>query len=167
MSFKIEYASRRGEVWTWYWRAWCQRLWKTHLAIFLAVNLSVSIALFSGPPTSLSSLAIVAVSGLLAIAWMPLFPMLMFKPEGRTLSINHTGIETAIGKKSAKCEWKDIKSVSEESGYIVLLCRNGNAFIVPPRAFDSQSAQDKFVSFAKNALQLSNVNVLEPPTGGV
>ena len=157
MNFKIEYASRRSEVWAFYWRAWRQRLWKTHLIIFLAINLSFSIALFGGPPPSPSSFAIVAAIGLLAIAWMPLFPLLMFKPKRRTLSINDTGIETTIGKKSAKRAWKDIKSVSEENGYLILLCRNGNAFIVPPRAFDSQSSQENFASFAKNAVQLGDV----------
>jgi hypothetical protein len=76
---QIEYISSRNEIWAFYWYQWRRKkLWLTHLLvalvvfliafIFLALNLIVSIFL-----------------AVLSVAWMPLFPLIMFKGSRRIL----------------------------------------------------------------------------------
>jgi hypothetical protein len=76
MSFKIEYASRRGEVWNWYWRAWRERLWKTHLLTFLAVVVAAMAGLYAVGHGTLSPTAFLVAPafGVLSILWMPIYP---------------------------------------------------------------------------------------------
>jgi hypothetical protein len=152
MGFRVQYTSRRREVWDWYWRAWRERLWKTHLLVFLTV--SVTVYLYEEESAALSPAAAVLAfaCGLISILWLPLYPLVMFKPQVRTLEIDQDGISTTIGRRSARRAWVDIRSVSEQDGYIIILNRNGNAFIVPPRAFASMEERQGFVSFLQNAV---------------
>jgi hypothetical protein len=152
VSFKIEYASRRREVWGWYWRAWRRRLWKIHTIAFLAVAATVGLEAkeSGGAPAACISLALAL--GFLSVAWMPIHPLLMFKSQTRTLEMNQDGISTVIGKLSVQRSWNDIQSVSEQDTSIIIVGRNGNAFIVPRRAFVSEEERRLFLSYAKNSV---------------
>ena len=161
MSIKIEYASSRREIWRWYWRSWRKTLWKTHLLFFLVVTFAA--AFFIAPvriepnnSLSFASLLPAVICGLLSVSWLPFFPLLMFKPETRTLEIASDGISTTIGKRLGRRAWSEIRSVSTQGDEIVILVKNGNAFIVPARAFPSPDEQQQFLSFAQNALRTSS-----------
>ena len=90
MSFKIEYASRRGEIWNWYWRAWRKRLWKTHLLTFLAVGVAAMAGLSAKGRGTISptSFLVAPAFGLLSILWMPIYPQLRFNPQVRSLKVD-------------------------------------------------------------------------------
>jgi hypothetical protein len=152
MGLKIEYASRRQEIWAWYCRAWRERLWKFHLMVFLAVSVTVGLY-FKGSGMLWPAFIMLGLAfGVLAILWLPIYPLLMFKSQNRTLEIDDSGISTTIGRRSARRSWDDVLSVSEGDKSIVILGRNGNAFIVPSRAFGSIEERQRFLSYAQNAV---------------
>jgi hypothetical protein len=156
MSFKVEYASRRREVWDYYRRAWRERLWKTHLTVFLVVSAAVWLYASESGATSPKSVLLALACGLLSILWFPIYPLLMFKPQMRTLEMTQSGISTTIGRHSAQRSWGDIRSVFEVDSHIIILGRNGNAFILPPRAFASVEERESFLRFAQSALKASS-----------
>jgi hypothetical protein len=150
MHFKIEYSSRRKEIWNWYWRAWRERFWKIHLiVILLVVGTGCFYANIQGTLSATTFLLSLCL-GFLLILGMVIYPQVMFKSQLRTLEISPDGISTTRGTCSAKRTWNDIQSVSDQDGNIVVLGRNGNAFIVPPRAFASMEEFQRFLSFAQS-----------------
>jgi YcxB-like protein len=86
-----------------------------------------------------------------------IYPLLMFKSQARTLEMDQDGISTVIGKLSVRRSWNDIQSVSEQDTGIIIAGRNGNAFIVPRRAFVSDEEHRHFLSYAQNAVAAVNI----------
>ena len=152
MGFKVEYASERGEVWKWYCRAWRRDLWKFHAAVVVVVAILVMVLLRGSSPPTLPAVLAGLGCGVLSVAWMPVVPLLLFQREVRAVEIDQDGISTTIAGESFRRSWRDIDTVSEEDGYIVLLGRKGSAFLIPPRAFQSRDQQQRFLSFALEAL---------------
>lgn len=153
MEFKVEYASERREVWKWYCRAWRRDLWKFH-AIVVAVVAFLFILLRGGAGPTLSIMLAGLGCGILSVVWMPVVPLLLFQRELRSVELDQDGISTTIAGESFRRSWRDMDSVTEEDGYIVLQGRKG-AFLVPPRAFESPEQQQRFLSFALEALGAS------------
>lgn len=151
MVYTVRYASDRREVWTWYWRSWRSDLWRLHLALFAGAGLSSLLVLASRGPVSPVDFPIALAIGLACVAWIPLYPMVMIKPQVRTLEVGDGGLSTTIGKRTGKRAWSEIKAVRDRDGYIEIVGRNKNAFIVPPRAFESIADRDQLLSFAQRA----------------
>jgi hypothetical protein len=151
MSITIEYSSRRREIWRTYWRLWRQRLWKTHATIVTAIAFGICLGFYRGlPPTFLAAVAVLAIA-IAPVLVFPLIPLLRFKPERRILTIDERGIDTAIGSRSGTIAWSDIGSIHEEAGNLVMRRNNGNAFVVPPRAFSGEQERTAFMRFARTA----------------
>jgi hypothetical protein len=87
---------------------------------------------------------------------LPLWPQLRFKPAVRTLKIDEKGFETVIGRRSGARSWKDVRSVKESDGAIVITGDNNNAFIVPSRAFASETKHLEFYEAARRFHAASN-----------
>ena len=155
MEFKVEYASERREVWKWYCRAWRRDLWKFHATVVLVVGFLAMVLLNNGSALTVPTMLAGVGCGVLSVAWMPVVPLLLFQPEVRSVAIDQDGISTTIDGESFRKSWLDIDTVSEEDGYIVLLGRKGSAFLIPPRAFQSRDQQERFLSFALEALGTS------------
>ena len=83
---------------------------------------------------------------------MALYPQLRFKPRVRTIVLDREGLKTTVGKTSGARRWNELKSIDEEDGYLIITVKNGNAFIVPPRAFINPESRTDFVSFARSSL---------------
>ncbi len=77
----------------------------------------------------------------LPVVLLILYPQLRFKPQTRTVTIGTSGITTVVGRKSGRISWKNIRSVTEDRGYVVVQGSSGNAFIIPPRAFETPEAK--------------------------
>jgi hypothetical protein len=75
---------------------------------------------------------------------LPTWPQIRFKPSARTLKVDEKGFETVIGRRSGSRRWKDVRSVEESDGTIVITRNNNNAFIVPSRAFASEQERLEF-----------------------
>ena len=155
MEFKVEYASERREVWKWYCRAWRRDLWKFHGVVAAVAAFLAMVLLNDGSSPTLPTMLAGLGWGVLSVAWMPVVPLLLFQPEVRSVEIDRDGISTTIDGESFRRSWLDIDTVSEEDGYIVLLGRKGSAFLIPPRAFQSRDQQQRFLSFALEALGTS------------
>ncbi len=150
-TFSLRYVSSRREVWAWYWRSWLQGRWRVHLAVFAtmagAALLSSALRGSLSPADAVPALAV----ALIGVAWMPFFPLLAFKPQERTLEFDVEGLSTLIGRRLGRRSWSEIAAVDQMGTAVVIACRNGNAFIVPLRAFLSAADRDRFLIFAREA----------------
>ncbi len=150
MAISIRYASRRTEVLRWYWQAWQRGLWKTHLLVFVAVAWAAAAGLYGGLPNRPASFVVVAMIGIVPLIGFAAFPMLKFKPQQRVLTVDEFGIETSVGSIQATVPWQDVAELREERNYLVIQRTNGNAFIIPPRAFDDAQSRRAFYEFVRS-----------------
>jgi hypothetical protein len=149
--YTVKYASRRSEIWRWYWRAWKRPagLWRFHVIFGLVFAFFLAVLLAPGP-FRLGYFFTVAVFGTLAcVIFLPLWPQLRFKPAVRTLTIDAEGLVTAVGAVSGSRSWKDVRSIEESDGAIVITGNNKNAFVVPERAFTDSSVRKQFLEAAR------------------
>jgi hypothetical protein len=150
MDITLQYTSSREEIWRWYWRKWRQSLWMVH-AFFVVV---LAFLAFTARSDTFTFTPLRVLYALLAIAAMEAFfigfPQLAFKPQIRTFTVNETGIETKIGRHSGSVNWSQIKSIEDSQGEIIIARRNGNAFLIPERAFRSQTERTAFLSKINN-----------------
>jgi len=76
-----------------------------------------------------------------------MWPMVMFKPQERTLLVNRDGLHTRIGHISATVPWQDVAELRADGDYLVIEGRGRNAFLVPDRAFQTAEAKSQFREF--------------------
>ena len=151
MGITIQYSSTRREVWGFYWQLWKRGLWKIHLAIFIAILVFGSFATFGRLPKDAAELATIMVAALIPISLLAAYPMLMFKPQTRVLTVDETGIITTIGRhRNKSVPWAEIAEVQDNGEAVVIQRRNLNAFIVPARAFGSPDEKLSFEEFVKS-----------------
>jgi hypothetical protein len=144
--YTLEYSSTREEVWRYYWRAWAKPrgLWLMQLFIAFsaaATHSLVSTDRFSAP----RFLTVWALAFLACVVFLPLWPQLKFKPSVRTLTVGPSGMRTSIGKLSGEIRWKDVAAIEGDGPEIYIASRQGNALIIPARAFDSDVSRRQFL----------------------
>jgi YcxB-like protein len=144
-SFSLRYRSTRAEVWDWYWRVWRHRLWRTHAAIFVVVVISTLVLTMS---YSAPNWALAVGVGVVAVAWLPMVPLIAFKSTERTLQVDEHGISTVIGKQSRTYTWNEVATIEEHAGVVVISLKNLNALIIPRRAYASDEERARFLSTA-------------------
>ncbi len=151
----IEYSSRRREVMAWYWRTWLNspRLVRQRLIIFVSVAGLSFLARRTGTAVATSpSVVADAVralgSGCGALMLLAVFPLIMFKPQKRVLTTSPSGVDTTIGKMSGQLPWTNVASVRQDGDKIVISNVNGNAFVIPPRAFGHEASRQEFFAEA-------------------
>jgi hypothetical protein len=150
MSITVHYSSTRREVWGFYWQLWKKRLWKMHFVIFVAVLVFGSFATFGRLPRDAAEFVAISVIALIPIVLFALYPMLMFKPQMRVLTVDEDGIATTIGRhKNKSVAWAEIAEVQDNGEAVVIQRRNLNAFIVPTRAFGSPDEKLSFEEFVR------------------
>lgn len=145
----IQYSSRRHEVWAHYWRLWRQKLWRLHVGLFIVVALGLAVGL-SGWHLSPVAIAVIAIpGGLLPCLILALYPLAMFKPQVRTLTIDRAGLTTSIGKLYGEVPWRNVEAIVDQLELIIIRRTNGNAFVIPARAFASPAERTAFLSAAR------------------
>jgi hypothetical protein len=150
-TYTVNYASRRGEVWRWYWRAWARPagFWRIHVLFGLTCGLIFTVSRNPKPFDPGFFLVAAAVYTLGFVICLPLWPQIRFKRAVRSLTINVDGFTTSVGKISASRLWRDVSSVDETGGTVVITGKNKNAFIVPSRAFSSDLKRREFYEAAR------------------
>ena len=146
----IEYTSSRSEVWRWYWRAWAKPsgFWLLHLC--LGVLFAAGVALTAREPFSFTRSTLLALTAMaVCVALLPLWPQIRFKPSHRSLTIEPAGLRTTIGKLSGSRSWSEIGAIVETGDEIVISGKNGNAFIIPRRAFKDEGHRQEFLRDAQ------------------
>ncbi|MCL2715164.1 MAG: YcxB family protein [Alphaproteobacteria bacterium] len=145
--FRIEYASRREELWWWYRKMWRRRFWKLHALCFCVVAATV----FLFVDGSSQGRAMLCLGwGATAVVFMVVYPQLLFKPQMRIILVDEDGLKTTIGRKSGVRTWSELTSVEDEAGYLIVTCTIGNAFVIPPRAFATHEMRAHFASFLRS-----------------
>jgi hypothetical protein len=148
----VEYQSKRSEVWRWYWRSWARLdgLWRFHaLWGLMAAGM---FAFFEAPRhVSIETFLAVAIAAFaVAVALFPLWPLVRFKSETRSLTIDPRGFKTKIGKLAGERSWCDVRSVEDSGDAIVINGTNRNALLVPRRAFANECARRDFLAAARD-----------------
>jgi len=143
----VRYHSSRAEVWRWYWRAWRKSLWRIHLAIAFIASAVVSSKGFTD--VNLRSLIVWFLSIFpLTTFVLAVLPLVRFKSEERTLNAGPNGCSTQIGKIEKSFSWSDIASIRNEQGVIVFAGADGNAMLIPLRAFADDRQRSAFFADA-------------------
>jgi hypothetical protein len=146
----VTYASKRAEIWHWYWRAWARPagLWRFHVLFALTVAI-ISTDLRKQNSFDWSYFLVAFLVGLLgAVILLPLWPQIRFKNSIRTLTIDPQGLSTSIAKISASRSWKDVRSIESRNGGVIITGINKNAFVIPARAFASDTERAVFYEAA-------------------
>jgi YcxB-like protein len=84
----------------------------------------------------------------LAVMGSPIYPLLRFKPDQRTLEIGPDGISTTIGRRSGKVQWTQVARIVTDSGHLYILGKSGNSFVVPLTAFSNNAERSQFIELA-------------------
>lgn len=137
-------------MWTAYSRQW-RRSWKLKVAqVVIALSvfyLTLNTVRGTQPVQGHHVVTAVLVTcGVLA--FLPLYPLIRFQPEQRTLTIEPEGIQTTIGKRHGELPWRAIERVAPEGDRIYLVGRSQNSFIVPDHAFSSAEERAEFLRLA-------------------
>jgi hypothetical protein len=144
MSYTLHYRSSRAEVWRWYWGAWRARLWRIH--VLLAALLAGLIAyLASSPHNPWLGLVLFPIALPMVALFFAAWPQITFKSAERTLQVGPEGWVTQIGRLTGARAWNEVASVAERNGTLAITSTNGNALVVPSRAFPDRGSWERFV----------------------
>ncbi len=81
--------------------------------------------------------------------FMPAFIFVSAKTSLRTLTISSDGIHTEIGGMSGERSWPQIKEVTDQKSFILIVGRNGNSFFIPNRAFSDMEEKTELIARIK------------------
>lgn len=151
----IHYALRRQDLWRAYWFTW-RTGWTLKIAqLFIAASMFYVVLAWrsAGGAPSRNDIVVAALVAIASILWLPLYPLLRYKPQARTLTIAPEGIRTQIGAQSRDLAWSDIRRMARSGDRLYLIGRGGNAFAVPDHAFASPEERDAFEEQARGFWQ--------------
>ncbi|WKZ45401.1 MAG: YcxB family protein [Anaerolineales bacterium] len=148
MEITVSYSSSRAEIATRYWQTWRTRLWKIHLFVFVIVFFFVVSLEGHWPIRDYRFLVYASLTGIVVLFFFILFPQAMYKSQVRTLTVNEDGMQTVIGSRTGKTDWREILSIEEdEDEHIIIVAKKTyNAMLIPKRAFQSDVARKTFLT---------------------
>ena|SRR5438552_15021511 len=148
---QVSYTSTRGEVWRWYWRAWARPLglWRFHALIALAIAAAWATRRTDEPFDFAHFVGAFGLTFAGCLLLLPLWPQLRFKPQRRVLTIDSTGWTSQVGNLHGSRPWGAVRAVEDRPDAITIVSSNGNALIVPNRAFSDDSAREVFLNDAR------------------
>ena len=164
-AFVLKYRIERREIWRWYWWAWRQPrgLWSYWIVVGAVVATGSYLLRTAAHPSTSNDVVVSLVIALATCAFFILYPQVMYKGRERVLRVSAAGMDTSIGAMSAHRDWKDIASIVDRGTYIAAIVAggiplgifwlrtlNGNAFIIPNRAFEVESERLAFLQHARN-----------------
>jgi hypothetical protein len=164
-ALKVQYRSSRREVWDWYWWSWRQPkgLWRFHVAIAVIGFAGMLVGRPRQNGIAAADIVWAVAAALVLVAWMPLWPLIRFKSQPRTLEVDPAGVRTVIGKLKGGRRWDEIAEIHDRNGTIYIVAKNRNAFIVPARAFASEAVRASFLDSARRWHQACPGRRLQPP----
>src|SRR5690242_18170653 len=94
---QVSYASKRSEVWRWYWRAWVRPLglWRFHVGFSLLFATAWTLRDDSSDVAGFVAAFVVSLP--IFVLFSSLWPQIRFKSETRILTIDPKGWTTQIG----------------------------------------------------------------------
>jgi hypothetical protein len=136
----VAYSTTRMELWRMYWRAWARPKGLWRVQVFFAVLVAFFFTATAGISLSAANrfLQFFTLALTALIVMLPLWPQVRYKSAVRTLSIDPHGWHTQIGAQSGSLSWKQVKSIELFQDTVTITGTNGNAIVVPRRAFESE-----------------------------
>ena len=147
-NIEVRYSASRRDVWLWYRKAWISRLWVFHLVVGLSVTGAILWVESGSNPVGPAQIAGAIGVALLLIALTAAYPQIVFKAQERWLQIRPDGMAPGIKPISRQYSWGDVARLTALGDTINIGLRNGNAFIVPRRAFASDADRTAFLDAA-------------------
>ena len=93
----------------------------------------------------LHQLVVVYFAGVTALS--AVVPQALFKSSERVLTLNSQGWATTIGRKAGSCPWSDVSEVRDDHhAGLVIQGKNGNALLVPARAFSGEAERNRIMA---------------------
>jgi hypothetical protein len=143
-SYTLRYHSSRKEVMRFYWKQWRAKYWSLHL--FAALVITSVVSFVAGNRLALRDMPwCFAAIAVLVTAAMMLWPQVRFKPQERVLDVGPDGWSTRIGKLSGSRPWVQVAAIVPGQDTVSIVGINGNALVIPDRAFAEPGQKDAFV----------------------
>ena len=142
----IRYALRRADIWNVYWFIW-RTGWRLKLSQVFIAGCTIFVALSvlaRNRPISGHDVVIALLWAGVVLLFLPVYPLLMFKPQTRTLTITPQGIDTQIANMSRELPWRKISRIQRDGDRLYIIGRTGNSFVVPDHAFSSPEDRETF-----------------------
>ena len=122
----------------------------------IAVSVFYVVVNLSGPgPLQTRHIVWATAVTLGVLALLPIYPLVRFKPQERTLTVTNHGISTTIGSHRGEIPWSKIESVTSDADRIYIIGKNQNSFIVPLHAFSAATEREEFIVLAQQSLDAS------------
>lgn len=90
------------------------------------------------------------------LAFIPLWVFIRGKTDERTLTVSKAGISTEIGRLKGLIPWEKVKVVTNTPQFVLIARTNGNALIIPHRAFSGLEHLGQFLSKIRGWIRPSN-----------
>lgn len=145
----IRYRIARSDLWRAYWFPRRRVPLRLLMLVIAFVFVFDGIAFLRDPNAGLiGRLVPAAFCFLLAIAGTPLYPLLRFKPEERTLTIGPAGISTTIGSRAGDVAWPQVAQIAAHGERVYIQGKSGNSFVIPFSAFAGDGEREQFLRLA-------------------
>lgn len=147
----VTYALRRRDVWNAYWFTW-RTGWTLKLSQLFIVGCIFFVVVSRravGRPPNRADVVVAAIWAIPVLLFLPIYPLLRFKSQMRTLTISPQGIHTQIGNLSREISWRAIGRMRREGDRLYIVGKTGNSFAVPDHAFSSTLDRDAFETAAR------------------
>lgn len=149
----VQYRLRRRDMWRAYWFAW-RNGWVLKASQVMMAGVMFFAVFVWRNDVAMASLAAVAI-----VVWLPLYPLLRFRPQTRTLTITPEGISTHIESRWFREEvWSRINSIERRGDRLYLMGHGANLFGVADRAFPSDAERDAFEEQARTWWQAARAS---------
>jgi hypothetical protein len=114
--------------------------------MFIVVTCAAVLA-FNGhwPPRFVAMIEAVLGSAAVILFFVA-FPQVAYKSAERSLTVHQTGVETTIRRRTGSVTWDEVAQIEDAGQFIYIVRRNGNAFTIPGRAFDSDRQRADFLA---------------------
>jgi len=153
----IAYSLRRKDVWDAYWFTWrtgrtlkVSQLFVAGCIVFVVTSLRAA----SRPP-SRYDVVIALLWAITIILILPIYPLVRFKHQVRTLTISSRGVNTQIGSLSREIPWRIVGRIRRNGNSLYIIGKTGNSFAVPDHAFSSLADRDAFETAAREWWEMS------------
>jgi len=128
----IRYRPTRSDVWHAYWFPQDRRALRLGRLAVSAFLVFAGVAILRDQSAGLALRAIQAsFLFLFAVLGSPLYPLLRFKSDERTLEIAPSGIATTIGRRSGQIAWRQVARIDSDGQRITSLARAATASWCP------------------------------------
>ncbi len=99
-------------------------------------------------PFTISDVYTFLIAAASLMVFLPILLFLLGKTSKRSLTISPDGIATEIASHKGQVPWKQVRTIFHHADFVLIARTNGNAFLIPKRAFSDSGQQREFAALA-------------------